>query len=264
MVAVTLGPWVGEKVIQAVGDFRLAMKAMLLVTCGVYLLVGITRGFLLIETHVPKEKFSLRSARLGSLWLAIFVGILVYSTYFLSTDGPFFALYAKDVLGFSESGVNNAAFLGGLSALAMAIVGGEIVDRAGSVRVLVGSFVAMFALLTPFAWASWRQIPVPPGLDLLLFIVLFAPGELFIIAYQKFLTSSAPVEHRALHVGLVGTATGIFASFANLAGGSLYQGRGPTAPFALGAAFAAFGTCIALLLGWKMRTRRQAPLSPAQ
>ncbi len=256
MVAVCAGPWVGGRIIDAVGDFRKAMPLMLAGTAAVYVAVGTIRGLFLVETHASREGFDRRGARLGSLWLIAIVATLCAAAFFLSTDGPFFALYAKDVIHLHESGINDMAFFGGLAALAMALVGGRIVDRIGSARALVAAFAAISVLLSPFAWAWWHRTPLSataPGLDYLLVVLVFAPGELFSIAYQKLLTSSAPKGHRALHVGLVATATGIFASVANLVGGRLYGAQGPSAPFALGAACAALGTLLAAALWWKSR-----------
>lgn len=261
MAAVCAGPWIGGRVIEATGSFGSAMRLMLVVTAGVYVLVALARWEFLIETHTERKRVSFRSVRLKPVWLLLVVGVVVYATYFLSTEGPFFALYAKDEIRLSESAINDAAFLGGLAAIAAAMVGGALSDRVGAPRVLAGTFAAMFAMLAPFAWAWWKGVSlakVAPGLDLALYVLIFAPGEIFTIAFYKLLTSSAPKEHRALTVGLAGTVTGLFASAANLIGGRAYGSQGPSAPFALGAACAAVGTILALLLWWRTRNGKAA------
>jgi len=253
MAAVCVGPWVGGRILEAIGDFRTTMTILLLLTAGVYIVVATLRGIFLVETHSCRDRFTLQEARLNSLWLLGILGILICATAFLSTDGPFFALYAQDVIHLGESRINDAAFLGGLAGLLAAIIGGRLVDRIGTQRVLVVSFVSLSLLLLPFAWAWATRRTLLPGTGYALYVALFAPAEVFSIAYQKLLTSSAPRKHRALHVGLIGTVTGVFAAVANLAGGALYQGQGPAAPFALGALCATTGTVMAIVLWRKTR-----------
>ncbi len=262
MVAVCLGPWLGARVIDLAGGLRNAMMILFVATFFIYLLVGTIRGIGLVETRHTVERGSFRWVGWTSYGLLVFVGVTVYAVFFLSTDGPFFPMYAKDVIRLSDSGVADTAFLGGLAAVAAAMVGGWFTDRFGPPRVLLGCFVALFLTLVPFAWSWWKGLPISrfaPGLDLALYVVWFVPGEIFTVAFHKQLTSSAPKSQRALYVGLMGTATGVFASLANLIGGKLYLHQGPAAPFGLGAACAALGIGIALLL-WK-RTRSAKPVA---
>lgn len=260
MVAVTIGPLFGSWILRRF-EFGRAMTILLLTTASIYVIVAALRATFLVETHAPAERPKWSEARLAPLFWIVPIGILVYATYFLSTDGPFFALYGRDIVGLHEAGINEVFFLGGLAALATAVVGGEIVDRMGSHRVLTLTFLAMFAMLAPFAWAWWNHRPMPLGLDYVLFVLLFAPGELFVIAYQKTLTSSAPKEHRALHVGLASAATGVVASLANWAGGAVYAGS-PAGPFAFGAACAAVGTVVSIAL-WRAEWLRRPSTASA-
>lgn len=262
MAAVCLGPWVGGRIISWTGDFRHAMFLMLVATGVVYVFVGIARGTGLVETRHSPEPHAFRWVGWSSYGILLVVGVVVYAVFFLSTDGPFFPMYAKDVIRFSDSGVADAAFLGGLAAVPAAMLGGWISDRFGPPRVMIACFLGFFVMMVPFAWAWWRATPIPrfaPGLDLALYVFWFVPGEIFTIAFHKQLTSVAPKAQRALYVGLMGTVTGIFASLANLAGGHLYEKQGPAAPFGVGAACAAIGVVIAVVL-WR-RTRGAKPVA---
>lgn len=260
MIAITIGPWIGAQIMRKFGDAG-GLKVLVIATACVYVIVSLLRATLLIETHLPHEAPSWKTARFGILVYVIPVGFLVGAVANLSIDGPFLAMYGRDRIALTQAAINEVAFFGGLAALATAIVGGEIVDRAGAPRVLTAMFLLMTAMLAPFAWSCWNRLPLPAGIDYLLLVLLFAPAELFSIAYQKFLTSSAPKEHRALHVGLASAATGILASFVNVAAGYAY-GRGAALPFAFGAACAAVGTVVSIAL-WRSEWLRKPSTASA-
>jgi MFS family permease len=146
------------------------------------------------------------------------------------------SLYIKDELRGTEALVQRVGFYGGLGSIAGALLAGWLSDRIGAGRTMALASLATAVLAGLLAFGFARPI---------VFAALFAPGEAFLVAYQKLITSLGPPSRRGFAVGVVGTGVGLASSWAMALGGTLYE-SGRRLPFALAAAAGA-AACIASL-----------------
>jgi MFS family permease len=241
MLGLTLGPLLGEQVCAA-RPLAEAWRLLLLGSMAVYALCGLARLAGLRE--VTAEEGSPPPARAPFPWSALViplgVTVLTFAAFFLTTDGPVLGLYIEDEAGGSPATVQTVGFYGGLAAMAGALAAGLLADRLGAGRTMLLTSLASAALLAPMAAGAFR-----PRSELVLFALLFIPGEAYVVAYQKLVTSVAP-RSRGLSVGVVGSAVGLAASWAMVLGGDLYA-RGHRLP--LVAAFAVQAAAAVLGLG---------------
>lgn len=225
MAGMTLGPLVGGWVDLTAGDLAATWRILLAGTLAVYALCGLIRLAFLREV-ASRTEFAPAPVRVPWALLAVplLVSVLTHATWFLTTDGPIMALYIVDVTGGTSATVQSVGFYGGLSAVAGAIVSGWVADRIGAGRTMALGAVLTLAVVFPLALGVFS-----PGLEKALFALSFLPGETFLVAYNKLVTSSMPPKGRGLAVGLVGTAVGLASSWAMMLGGHLYamDRRGP-------------------------------------
>jgi MFS family permease len=242
MAGIMLGPLVGERVVASQATLGGAWRVLLLGSCAVYAVSGLLRAALLREPSVHAEE----RGRLVFPWrdflLPAVVTILSFWAFLLTTDGPVMGLYIRDVAKGTPVDVQRVAFHGGACALAGALLAGWLVDRLGAGRTMMLTSFATLALLVPFAAGR-----LGPEGELRIFALLFLPGETFVVAYQKLITSLAPRERRGLAVGLMGTCVGLASSWANAAAGYLYAGA-PRWPIVAGAAIQAAACLLSIAL----------------
>lgn len=243
MIGITVGPLVGERVLHWKGSLAEAVGFLLLASTAVYAACGLARLVLLREARrgdpggAPAEGVAWRSIAVPAA-----ATLLMFGLFFLTTDGPVMSLYIKDELGATENVVQWVGFAGGLGCIAGALVSGGLSDRLGAGRVMLLSACSTAAL----AFVLAAEV-VPPSLQPLVFAALFVPGEAYIVAYQKLITSLGPSGRRGLAVGLVGTTVGLASSWAMVLGGTLYE-RGHRLPFVAAAALGGLVSLVALAL----------------
>jgi MFS family permease len=215
MLGVTLGPFVGERVQNRLGGLPETWRVLLLGTVGVYALCGIARGLLLREVRPAARSQGKVVVPWRATGIPMAVTVLSFSIYFLTTDGPTLGFYIVDEAHGTPATVQQVGYYGGLGAIAGALLAGWLSDRLGAGRTMFLTMMATGGILALLLRASGRA-------DLRLFSLLFLPGEAFLVAYSKLITTLAPAERRALAVGIVGTAVGLGASWAMPAAGRLY------------------------------------------
>jgi len=225
MIGLTLGPLIGERVC-AVEPLSRAWRHLLLGSMAVYSLCGCARWALLRETRAQTPETQGPAAfPWRAVLLPLAVTVFTFATFFLTTDGPVLGLYVKDDVGGGPETVQTVGFYGGLAAIAGALGAGFLADRLGAGRTMLLTSVVSAFLIAPMAAGLFK-----PRSELTLFALLFIPGEAYIVAYQKLITSLAPRSRRGLSVGVVGSAVGLAASWAMVLGGELYT-RGHRLPF---------------------------------
>lgn len=261
MAGMTAGPFVGELIERAIPDPDSAWRTLLLLCAGLYLVSALARGLFLHETHVAKAAAPHAPIEWRAIALPAAIGILATAVYFLTTDGPIASLYLKDEIGRSRPEIDRLFFYGGLVALASAPIAGWACDRFGPTRLLRLSFAATAGILAPFALPLAGR-PVSAELAPWLFAALFAPAELFVIAFQRLITSQTSAEGRGANVGVYGVLIGIFTPWTYLAAGWLYKSTGHWAPIAAAAALAAVTALLALRLERPTAERPSTPPPP--
>lgn len=242
MIGITLGPLLGEQVLGRAG-LAGAVRILLLGSCGAYAACGVLRWILLregVRHGAPGDEGA--AFPWARLLAPAGVTVLMFMLFFLTTEGPILAFYIKDELGGRDELVQRVAFHGGLGSIAGALAAGWLSDRLGAGRVMALSAVLTGALSLLLAAGA-----VPTGLVPFLLAALFAPGEAFLVAYQKLITSVGPAARRGLAVGLVGTAVGLTSSWALVLGGTLYE-EGHRRPFIAAAAAGALAVGASLVL----------------
>ncbi len=219
MSGLTLGPLIGERVYAAAGGLASAWRILLLGTLAVYALCGVVRLALLRDVRLHSAPAA-GPVRIPWALLAVPLAatVLSYVSWFLTTDGPIMALYIVDEAGGTPATVQAVGFYGGLAAVAGALVGGWVSDRLGAGRTMMLMTAATLAVLVPLGFGDLSARG-----RVALFVLLFLPGEAYLVAYNKLITSTGPREGRALAVGLVGTAVGLAASWAMILGGAAYH-----------------------------------------
>ncbi len=239
---VMLGPLVGGAVVNRASSLSEAWTFLLFVSCGVYAGCGLVRLLLLREVRAgPPEE-----GRLEIPWRRLAVPMVVtalsFAAFYLTIDGPVMGPYVVDVTGGTPETVQEIGFYGGLVAIAGAAGAGVLADRIGAGRTMALAAFATACLLSPFALGTptARQAHA-------VFALLFLTGEVYVVAYQKLVTSLGPRHRRGLAVGLVGTVVGLLSCWSMLAAGGLYRIR-PGAPLALAAGVQALAALAGLLL----------------
>jgi MFS family permease len=243
MIGITVGPLVGEGVLNRIGSLPDAARFLLLGSCAVYAGCGIVRAVLL--QNVPRVA-PVPAVALDFPWRKLLapaaVTLLMFVLFFLTTDGPMMSFYIKDELRGADALVQRVGFYGGLGAIAAALLTGWLADRLGAGRAMALATVTTAGLVGVLAAGL-----VPARLVPYLFAALFVPGEAYLVAYQKLITSLGPSERRGLAVGLVGTAVGLGASWSMALGGRLYE-KGHHLPFVAAAAAGVVASLASLAL----------------
>lgn len=239
---VTLGPLVGEAVVRHTATLAAAWRILVLGCCAVYAGCGLVRWLFLREVPAgPREAGSLNIP-----WKPLAVPMIVTAAWFagfaFTTDGPVMGPYIVDVTKGTPETVQEVGFYGGLVAMAGAVGAGIMADRFGAGRTMALATIGTVALLAPFV------LGVPgPSVARAIFALLFLTGEVYVVAYQKLVTSIGPRERRGLAIGIVGTVVGLVASWAMVLAGRFYA-AGPQRPLVAAAAVHAAAAIFALLL----------------
>lgn len=155
---------------------------LLHVTAAIYAIIGTSRGLLLVETRgrAVEEGGGRAPGRILALGLTAGFFGLVCSLYVW--DGPFPAMYLRDVHHLDESAINVNSSLCGAAALATCVVAGRWVDRWGAARVMGGAFAGWALLVGLFFGAAHAA-----GYYLL--IAFLVPTQTFMVAYEKLVLS---------------------------------------------------------------------------
>ncbi len=243
MIGITAGPLMGERALEWTGSLPQAARFLLLGSCAVYSACGVARLVLLREVPRVVPPMDVRAdIPWRSLAAPAAATLLMFVLFFLTTDGPVMSFYIKDELRGTDALVQRAAFYGGLGSILAALVTGWLADRIGAGRTMALAALSTSALAVVLAANVAR-----PDLQLFLLAALFAPGEAYLVAYQKLITSVGPSERRGVAVGLVGTAVGLGASWSMVMGGALYE-RGHQQPFIAAAIVGGAASIAALAL----------------
>ena len=165
---------------------------------------------------------------MAAIFLALTLTLTIY--------GPFIALYAKDVIRLKASQINLMFALGGLAAVFLSILGGKIIDRTGSRKVLI-SCLLIFPLIL-LVWSLTRSFLGAAAIYVISYLFFHGAN----ISYQIQLTSIGPATHRSSLVGIFGSASGIISAAGPVLGAFLMTRAGAAMPFygAMGFALLAF------------------------
>jgi MFS family permease len=161
----------------------------------------------------------------------------------------FLLLRARD-LGASEVTAVGLYVLANVVYAAVSVPVGELSDRVGRAPLLGVAFVASAVASAGFALAPSWEWTIP------LFVVYGAFLAAFETVSRAFAVDLAPAASRGTALGMYHATVGLAALPAALLAGALWDGLGPAAPFAAGAAFALLA---ALLLPAAARRVRAAP-----
>lgn len=210
---ITLGPLAGAQLMESLGwpvAYLVVLSGIAYAVCSVWRLVGLK------ETWCPSRETSVEK---GPSLRLLYVGFGVltvggYITYALTVEGPFLALFAEDVLRWSEPQINRLMACGAALSFAAAFVGGYLTDRFGMIRTFAFSGILTALLLVPLSLEA-AAAPVVIAL-------LFIPAEFSQVAFQKYMTTAVSESRRATFVGAVNTLIGLTAPPAVLLGGALY------------------------------------------
>jgi MFS family permease len=223
VLGITVGPAVGAALLPRIG-----FPGLMMITAVVALPCAVVRAAFLRETRPRLSEGKLRwkghlfQRRHGSfLAAAIFFALVLTLTIY----GPFIALYANDIIGLQKSQINLMFALGGLAAVSLSLIGGRIIDRSGSRKVLVFCLLAFPLILIAWTWTR----------SFLFSSMVYVAGYLFFhaanICYQIQLTSVGPDAHRSSLVGIFGSVSGIISATGPLLGSFLVARAGAGTPF---------------------------------
>jgi predicted MFS family arabinose efflux permease len=223
VLGITVGPAVGAALLPQIG-----LPALMMITALVAFPCAVIRAIFLRETkaRVPTEGGRrapwLLQRRHGTfLVAAIFFALALTLTVY----GPFIALYAKDIISLGESQINLMFALGGLAAVSLSLLGGKIIDRAGSQRVLMFCLLAFPLVL--ITWTLTRSFLWSSSIYVMSYLFFHAAN----ISYQIQLTSIGPPTHRGSMVGIFGSISGMISAAGPLLGSFLASRAGAAMPF---------------------------------
>lgn len=241
VLGITVGPATGAALLLKIG-----FPGLMFVTALLALPCAVVRTILLRETkpqypsgHSQRGRLLLQRHHGAFLMTAIFFAL----TLTLTIYGPFIALYAKDVISLEESQINLMFALGGLAAVSLSLLGGKIIDRRGSRKVLM--FCLFVFPLILILWTLTRGFLWAAGIYVISYLFFHGAN----IAYQIQLTSIGPVAHRSSLVGIFGSVSGIISAAGPILGAFLMTRAGPAMPFYGAMGFALLGFLFLLSLG---------------
>ncbi len=233
------GPALGAWLINYTGYSYLFLGTAL-----VSAVCGPLRLFLLEEPPKPVESGKTASWKelfVGPFILALMASVAISWLNNLTIWGPFIALHAKDLWGWSESEVNKAMAIGSMALPLVSLVAGKITDRYGDAQVLVVGSLLFPALMVLLAYLK------PSLIFWFVLLLVFAFSQLAWIAYSTFIAHQAPAQYRGSFLGIVGTISGLLGSLSPGFGGILRREWGSFAPFWL-AFLCGIGLAAAVLL----------------
>lgn len=223
VLGITVGPAVGATLLP-----RLAFPGLMIGTALLALPCAMIRTALLRETKpkVPKGSGP-RGRRLFQRrhWPFLLAAVFFALTLTLTIYGPFITLYAKDIIGLGESRINLMFAAGGLAAVVLSLLGGKIIDRTGSRRVLM--FCLLVFPLVFIVWTLTRSFLWSSAIYVVSYLFFHAAN----IAYQIQLTSVGPSIHRSSLVGIFGSVSGLVSAAGPLLGSFLVARAGAAMPF---------------------------------
>ena len=171
VVGVPAGSWLGYTF-----GWQAAFLVVLLLTVAVS--VGVWR---LVPRHIDFEVNDLTTLT-GALrdWASLVT--VLFTTSFL---GAIYVLFTylqpllEMMMGFGRDGVTGVLVMFGLGAVLGNLLGGQLNDRLGPGRTLVGLCVAQAVLMPLFSW-----LPLPPAALFLLVLVWSICGRSFLVPQQ--------------------------------------------------------------------------------
>ena len=249
VLGITLGPAAGAALLPKIG-----FPGLMFVTALLALPCALVRTILLRETKLkhpvrPGKRWSwlLQRHHGAFLMAAIFLAL----TLTLTIYGPFIALYAKDVIRLKASQINLMFALGGLAAVFLSILGGKIIDRTGSRKVLI-SCLLIFPLIL-LVWSLTRSFLGAAAIYVISYLFFHGAN----ISYQIQLTSIGPATHRSSLVGIFGSASGIISAAGPVLGAFLMTRAGAAMPFYGAMGFALLALFFFLLVRGEISAKEQ-------
>jgi DHA1 family multidrug resistance protein-like MFS transporter len=256
MIGYTVGPFAGAWILERTDLLAGGWTRLLMVCAALYLFAAVARGFALVETvrTGTREPFWTRLAAIDWRILGVPAAAFVVASvlYMLAIDGPFQSRFLDRECRFDPARIDLLNFYGGLVALPSALAAGWLTDRLGAERVLQASFVLAGAALVPFAAGSGTSLG--PAV----FVALNLPASLFMVSYEKLITTAAPERERALYVSVAGLLSGLVAPWSNPGGMFLYE-RNASWPFFAALACAALGLGASLFLRRNVKSPESSP-----
>jgi len=226
MAGIALGPALGGVLIRETG----AAFAPFLMAAGVFLFAAmIAFAFLPGGTAVQREEEGGAEVRVSRLSLAAMLLLAFAQTFGVILLGPVLPLYARDRLHLSPLFIGILPAMAAVPAGLLAMPLGRLADRVGrDVAVKVGLTVAGIGMwLVPFA-RSFVELSI-------VMIALALAYAFALPAWLAMVTEVSPRQGRGQTIGKFGTAQGLGAVLAPVAGGFLFDSS-PRLPFFASAA----------------------------
>lgn len=225
--SVAIGPGIGAVLAPWV-DTRLLMES----TGWAFFAMGFIRHLTLTDTGQRTVRTAWRPRLDRPLLRVLAIGTLFVAISYLTVWGPFFSLYASNVLGMTDRDINVLFAAAGLVAVCFSFAGGRATDRFGAEKVMMGS-VGLHAV----ACLCWLITGSLLSAAMVLTVAI-ASLQAATVAWDTMRAAVAEGVSRGLAVGVVATITGAIAGVVPGVAGALAARFGQWAPFALTAVLA--------------------------
>lgn len=227
----TLGPTIGMILI-----YRMDIKNIFYVVSFINFVCALGRAIWLQETHHIRQKAdklqSLNELKRKKILSVILALSPIFILKNLTIRGPFISLFAHEVIGLEKPKINLFFALGGLAAVAFSLIGGKIIDKLDSKRVLLYSVLGLGLFI--FLWSL--------STSFLLIVFLFSISYIFYqscqIAYDSYVADITQKQSRGFFLGFIATCNGLIGSSGPYLGGYLKNQFGAQTPFLVAPLFA--------------------------
>ncbi|MCW4051172.1 MAG: MFS transporter [Candidatus Bathyarchaeota archaeon] len=161
---------------------------------------------------MPAYRSILDSIKWMDSSLKIIVGIEMFASFFIAMSAPFYVVYAKQIIGLTESQWGLVMFLSGLVGVGLAFPLGTAVDKLGPRKMILTGM-----LLAPITLWSYQYVGGFIGVALILCGVALC-NSMMMPAFSTIIANMIPRERRGRLYSLIGER-GIMISFGNFWGG---------------------------------------------
>lgn len=227
---ISLGPLLGGLLLPYV-----SFSTLFIFTGLAILLCAFLRQFLLKETFFHEEHAGWKEVKRlftsDLKWCTlsfIFFTIMIV----LTVEGPFIALYGNDVIKLSERLILFMFALGGVAAIALSPLGGRIIEKIGSRRIMIAACILHALFFIPWLYSK----------NFLWAVTFFLIAQIFfqltLICHDTILSELTEARVRSSIIGIVGTITGVVGAVAPMLGWLFIKFWGKGAPFYLAVIFA--------------------------
>lgn len=228
---ISLGPLLGAMALPYV-----SFSALFLFTAFAALVCAFLRQFLLKETFIHEKhagwkevkQFFTRDLKWCTASFIFFTIMII-----LTVEGPFIALYGNDIIKLSERLILLMFALGGIAAVALSPLGGRIIEKIGSRRIMIIACLLHALFFIPWLYSKNLLWAVP------FFMIAQIFFQLTLISHDTILSELTEIRVRSSIIGIIGTITGVIGAIAPMLGWLSIKFWGEGAPFFLAVLFAA-------------------------